>query len=364
MKKKHYRRAVIIAAVIVGVLVIAVVVGLRYASIVLKDQVEQALGPESEVAQVVVGWSGIALHGIRIRASKGWPTTDALRAERVHISPDLTGLFSARVHLARITVEKPYLSVHRTREGQLRLLPSLLDKRVSAGSAGVPVGIGKIELHDGVLEFFDASVRRRSHKTRLEQVEAKVEDLRLPALAGRTTLQLNGVIKGVRRNGTLEIAGWSDLATRDSEIRTTLRGVDLIALQPYLIKASETGVKRGTLDLQLRSKVRANRLHAPGKATLSDLELSTSGNPFSTFMGVPRHATIAALKDRNGRISMDFVLEGNLDDPTFSLNERLALRMGAAVAQGLGVSLEGLARGVGGAAEGIGGAVKKLFGAQ
>jgi hypothetical protein len=186
--------------------------------------------------------------------------------------------------------------------------------------------------------------------------------LHVPVLSGRTSLDLDGVVKGVRRNGTLAIKGWAELATRNSDIRTTLRGVDLIALQPYLVKSDEAGVRRGTLDLQLQSKVRDKRLHAPGKATLADLELSAGGGAFGTFMGVPRQAVIAALKNRDGRISIDFTLEGNLDDPKFSLNENFALRMGAAVAQGLGISLEGLTRGVGGAAEGIGSAIKNLFG--
>lgn len=360
--KKNYRRALIAAFIILAGLGLALVFGLRYATSLLKERVQQALGPESEVAQVVVGWSAIELHGVRIRAPKGWPTQDTLRAERVVVTPDLAGLFSARVHVPRIVIEQPYLSVLRTRQGEMRLLPSLLGRKGTGKEPGVPVTIGSVELRDGVLEVFDASVRRPAHKTRLERLQAKVDDLQLPTLAGRTRLNLEGVIKGVRRDGKLAVDGWAELGTRNSNIRTTLRGVDLVALQPYLIKSNEAGVRRGTLDLQLQSKVNNNRLHAPGTATLSDLELSTGGGPLATFMGVPRQAVIAALKNRDGRIGIDFTLEGNLDDPKFSLNENFALRLGAAVANGLGISLAGLAGGVGGVAEGIGGAVKKLFG--
>ena len=114
--------------------------------------------------------------------------------------------------------------------------------------------------------------------------------------------------------------------------------------------------------MRLKSTVRKNRLHAPGTVTLTDLELAPAAGPFNTFMGVPRQAVIAAMKNRKGQISIDFTLDGNLDDPRFSLNENLALRMGAAVAETLGISIEGLTKGVGGVAEGIGGVVKKLFG--
>jgi hypothetical protein len=68
------------------------------------------------------------------------------------------------------------------------------------------------------------------------------------------------------------------------------------------------------------------------------------------------------MKNRKDQITINFTLDGNLNDPKFSLNESFALRIGAAVAQTLGISIEGIAKGVGGAAEGLGGVVRKLFG--
>jgi hypothetical protein len=141
-----------------------------------------------------------------------------------------------------------------------------------------------------------------------------------------------------------------------------LRQVDVRVFQPYLIQAAETGVKRGTLDLDLPATVSDNVLKAPGKLTLTSLELS-SGN---TFMGMPRAAVVGLLKDRNQRISVDFTLQGRLDDPAFSLNEGFSTRVATSVAESLGVSLGGLVRGVGSAGssvvKGVGEAVAKLFG--
>jgi hypothetical protein len=361
MGPRRHIRILSLITLVLSALAVSALIAFKFATQSLKEQIERALGPESEVAELVVGWSAIELRGVRIRGPKGWPATDALYAERVVIKPDLVDLLSARVRISRITVEKPYLSVLRTRDGSMRLLPSLLEAKREAGSSAPAISIGSIQLHDGVLEFFDATVRQPAHKTRLERLQVTVDDVRVPMQPGRTGLRLEGAIKGVQRDGTLAISGWADLATRDSEIKTTLRGVDLIALQPYLIKTAEAGIRRGTLELDLHSTVRNNRLHAPGKATLSNLELSSASSPFATFMGVPRQAMVSSLKNRDGRISIKFTLEGNLDDPKFSINENFALRMGAAVGEGLGISLEGLTHGVGGAAEGIGGAVKRLF---
>jgi hypothetical protein len=141
------------------------------------------------------------------------------------------------------------------------------------------VTLGRITLSDGVLELFDATVTQPPLKIRLEQIQATVRDVVVPALTGKTGLDLAGVLKSVQRDGTVAIAGWAEIASKDSSLHTTLRSVDLVALQPYLIKARETGVQKGTLDLELQSDVCENRLKAPGKLTISDLELTPAKDP-------------------------------------------------------------------------------------
>ena len=58
---------------------------------------------------------------------------------------------------------------------------------------------------------------------------------------------------------------------------------------------------------------------------------------------------------RDGRIEMEFRLEGRIDDPQFSINELFAARFAVGLAEKLGVSL-------GGVVEGVGSIVKGLFG--
>lgn len=364
MAGSHLSRWLLILGAIVVLLAAAGVAGVHFATKALKAQVEAALGADAEVGSITVGFSSIDVEGVRIKGPKGWPAEDALRARRIVIVPELADLLSAKVRLKRIEVDDAYLSVLRSREGKLRLLPSLLEKPATSGEkgAGVPVTIGKVELKGGALELFDATLRTPPHKVRLEDLHARIDDIRIPELTGKTGIAIDGTVKGVQHNGSLSIKGWAEIASRDSEITMKLKGVDMLALQPYLIKAAETGVRRGQLDLDIKSTVKANQLRAPGSLTLIGLELAPSSGTLGTFMGVPRQAAVGALKDRNGRINIQFTLEGNITDPKFSLNESLAMRMGSSVAGVLGISVEGLAKGVGGAAEGVGSAVRKLFG--
>jgi hypothetical protein len=337
----------------------------------LKARIEQALGPNSEVTSIEVGLSAITITGIRIRASKDWPAADELSARQVVVRPDWGALMSRNIRVESIEVEDAYLSMLRRKDGQLVMLPSLLGTPSSGKpapaksgetSAGPDVIIGRVALRNAAVDFHDASVRQPAHKLRLEQTSVAIGQLHLPDLSGQTGIALDGEVKGVQRDGKVSIKGWVEVASKDMEMQTRLTGVDLVAFQPYLIKAAETGVKKGSMDLDLKSTVRKNRLHAPGKVTLSGLELSTG----KTFMGMPREAVVGMMKDKNGRITAEFVLEGNIDDPKFSLNDKFLTQVGGATAKFLGISLEGLATGIGSAggaaAQGIGSAVGKLFG--
>ncbi len=350
-------------------LLVAALIGLRIAAGVLKEQVVAALGPETEIEAIRLGWFSVHIDQLRIHAPKGWPTAETLRAERITITPDLRSLFSSTVRIYSIKVDQPYLSMRRTANGRLELLPSLLQKKPDSKKAdqkSLGVAIGEIALNDGVLEFFDATIARPPLKLRLEKVQATVSDLLVPELSGKTQFDLDATVKGVQRDGTLALSGWVNVPTQDSSIKTTLRGVDLVALQPYLIKTNETGVKRGSLDLDLQSKVTGGRLNAPGKLNIAQLQLAPARGTFDTFMGVPRQAVLSALKDRNDKISVDFLLEGDIHNPQFSLNESLSVKLTYAVAQSLGLSVEGLVKGVGSlGARGInaaGSAMGKLFG--
>jgi len=360
------QRGLLWLSAIVLVLTALTAGGLYLATRILKSQVESALGPHGTVGNIRVGFSSIEVLDLKIKAAAGWPAGEELSARRVVIVPDLRALLSRDIRISSIRIEEAYLSMLRRKDGQLLLVPSLLaasaKTKDSPGKAMQQITVGGITLENCAVDFFDATVRQPPLRLRLEQVNSRLGTIALPELRGRTAIELTGIIKGVQRDGRLNLKGNAEIATRDSELTTQLRGVDLVALQPYLIKATESGVRRGALDLDLKSTVRNHRLSAPGTITLSQLELTGSGN----FMGMSRATLVSTLKDRQGKITAKFVLEGRIDDPKFSLNEGFALQVGSSLGKVLGISLEGLTKGVGSvgssAAKGLGETIEKLFG--
>lgn len=360
----------LIGGILLGLFAVMVILT-QIASHTLKNQVLEALGPDSELTRIQLSLTGVVVEGLRIRALKDWPAEDSLRADRVIIRPDLRSLFTGTYRIGSITIERAYLSVLRTSSGHIRLVPNLLEKPAEkkAGQATPQLIIGHVVLKDCALDFFDATVRKPPFKLRLEQLQMKVSDLQIPQLSTRSDLTLEGVLKGVQHDGRVSIQGWMQPATQDSSIHTRLRGIDLVALEPYLIKASETGIQRGSLDLDAQSDVRKKQLQAPGVIALSGLKLASGSG---SFMGVPRNMVLGLLKNEKNQINIKFKLDGDLDNPHFSLNETLSTRLASGMAETLGVSLGSLAGGVGTmglkgvqaageAVKSVGGAIGSLF---
>ena len=372
--RRHWLRGTLFA---LAALALTAVVAYAAAVSVLKGRVAQALGPGSEMAALRVGWPGVVIDGLRIPAPAGWPAKDALRAERVTIVPTLRSLVSGDTYrIWSVTVTRPYLSALRRPGESYFALPGLHRDAATAKDASPPtspsVSLGEIALVNGVIEIFDPTVATPPLKIRLEQIEASVRDVNVPGLRGRSSFELEGIVKGVTEDGHAHVAGWIDIATRDSSIATRLRSVDLVPVQPYLIRKGETGVHGGRFDLDLQSEVQDRHLHAQGKITLIGLKLDPAAGVMNTFMGISQHAVLASLEEKGGRISADFTLEGDLDSAEFSLNEALSTRLAYSLAETLGVSLGGFFEGAGrlgqeggqaagDAAKGVGGAIRDLW---
>jgi uncharacterized protein DUF748 len=90
----------------------------------------------------------------------------------------------------------------------------------------------------------------------------------------------------------------SQLERQAPAVKTELRAVDLMAFQPYLSKASDTRIQRGVLDLDLASEVNRNRLWAPGRVTISDLQFAPAHGSLDTFMGLPRVGVVSFLRNK------------------------------------------------------------------
>lgn len=380
MARSRGSRIAIGVAIAVAVLALVAIGGLFALQQRIKNQVVAVLGPLGSADRIDVGLRTIELVNVRLKAPPDWPAPDALRAAHITITPDRRALLSHRVHILDVTVTGFDLTVLRLKNGSIRLLPNLRQSVANEGS-GAPAGasssdtsapprdklIDHIAFQNGTFDFYDRSVSNPPYHVSVSDANATVDHLHLPALTEPTQLSATGALRGPSHTGQVTFGGWITVATRDSQTRTTLRNVDVTTLDPYLLTKAAAAAKNaritaGTVDLDLESTVKNYHLHAPGTLTLHDLRLEPTSNPVDTFMSIPTRAAIAALKTRNGDLTLHFTLEGNLRDPKFVLNDRLMTEIRTGFAKALGVSAQGVVEGAGETAKGIGDALRNLLG--
>lgn len=368
------RRGALWGTGIVVALVAVVMGGWLFVVHQMKERILETLGPNGSVEEIDVGFGHVTLSRVRLRGPKDWPASDAMRAERIVLEIDMHSLIARPIHLRSVSVDNYYLSIVRSADGRVRILPGLKQSARAADAspesreryehAQEEKLVDRVSFERGSMEFFDSSVQDPPYRVLIGDARATVDHIHLPALTDRTDLSMTGSIKGPSHTGNVSWGGWMVIANKDSQTRATLRNVDVQTLDPYLLKkaGAKAAVTGGTIDMTVDSTVKNYRIHAPGTLVLNHLQISDSGNPLDTFLSIPTKAAIAALKDRKEQIKLDFVLDGDLRDPKFSLSESLSKKLAAGFAKALGISAEGVAKGAGETVRGIGNALKNLLG--
>ncbi|ANN71148.1 DUF748 domain-containing protein [Bordetella bronchialis] len=349
-------------------LAVAVVGGLHIASRVVVNRIQDMMGDKGHAARIDVGWRRIVLDDVEIGAPPDWPSRQTLRAARVTIEPDWRALLSDRLDIRRIVVSDYSLSVLRSADGSLQMLPTLRQRareRAQArgedpdapGKTRRETRVGLLVLEKGRLDFYDARVAKPPYRVPFENVNAEIGPLRAPANDEHTQIKLQGQMVGKQRRGAVSVQGWVALPSHDADVRTTTSGADVGLLAPYLQKHAPSLLTAGQMDLDMTTRVKNQQLAAQGKATLRDLDFSGG-----TLGSLPRRAVMAALEDRKGEVTFEFTLQGSLKDPKFSLTDDLSTRIVGGFTKAIGVSVEGVAEGVGSAVKGLGGALGELLG--
>jgi hypothetical protein len=348
MSRSSRKRWLLVVGAVVAVLVVAGVVAMHFAARSVEESIQEVLGPEGQAAEIKVGLTTVEILDIRIKAPKGWPSDSTLRARRIVVVPDLRELLSDQVRITSIEVQGAYLSALRPKEGGgLRVLPSIADrakKNQSAGRERRGAVVNTVLLTDCVIEIYDATVVGKAQKLRVDAVKGTIDDIRLPELTNRTRVDLEGISRGINRHGTIAVRGWVEVANKDAELHTQVRNVDLALFEPYVITKIKSGIDSGSFNLDLRSRVKKNFVTASGTLTVVAIKLKPSENPLGAIAAVPRDVVIGALENEQNEITIPFKVEGDLDDPAFSLTGEGTLQTAVAVAKAFGASFEGLVR--------------------
>jgi hypothetical protein len=322
MRARRWLLVLLVLALLLGV---GVLFAYRQLSRIVEAQIRLALGSDATIRSLELTWNGAGVNDLRVPAPPGAPTPYMMKADRIWVAPSLRSLFTNTLNIASVTIDGAYLLMRRT--------PSGLAVPVPAGSGGAAstgriIEIHRLEIPNATIDWDDRSVSPPV-RLRLSPVSLTFSTLSYPP-ARPVNLTIEGQFAG-QQPGRLAITGWTHPQSLESQLQIRLTGVDLIPLQPYFLSPRDARLSSGQFDLSMQSHVKASHLTAPGQLTLINLQFAPGQGAFQTFAGVPRDALVRFLQ-ANGRLEVQFVAEGPLNSPQFTLQDTMARQIALAMA--------------------------------
>jgi hypothetical protein len=191
-------------------------------------------------------------------------------------------------------------------------------KRARAGGSSGRDGairIQTITLQGGRLDFNDQYIKPKVHLVveDLGGIVSGLDNIR----ENKADVRLRGKVGG---NVPLEIKGRVNPLIEKPFVDLSLNfpDFDLSPFTPYSGKYLGYTLQKGQLAFSLEYQVADNKLTGQNKIQLSQLTFGAPvASPHATKL--PVKLAVALLKDRAGNIDLDLPVEGDLDDPQFSL---------------------------------------------
>ncbi len=362
MKRRH--RIYLFAASFLVILLIGTLLFVRNANLLLKYKLEQAMGKGFSVERLEVSWRGVEAFNAAYSKPDGTPV---FRADHISLSLDLVGALKKELNFSSVTLKGLYILIETDLRGNY-INPF-------SGSTGRPSGtmpqitISRLTVHNGSMDYRDGKVSRPPHVTRLRNIEFEMKDIGLPLKGTASPFVVEAEVQGPHGAGTIKCQGKINLKTLDMESSVVVRNLDITGFKPYFQKKGDANVTGGILHLDMKATVVSGTIKAPGRAVLKNLEFQSTGSLKDTFLGVPRSGVMTLLKNENDEITIDFVLEGDIRNPKFSLRESLLQKFTIGLAGKLGLSVARIgesiivegAKQVEKGVKGIGEGIQKIF---
>jgi len=234
-----------------------------------------------------------------------WEST-RFKGIRVTTGPDLARIRS-------IEVVKPFIRVAISRDQQVNLSALAALAPADSTTPAFPYEVVEVSLQDAEVDFEDLSLIL-PFRTRIHSATGALKDV---ASFGGTpgSLEFEGLIDDngrARATGSLHVSD----PYAATEINADFRNVSLPTLSPYSLEFAGYPVATGTLDLVLEYRIENKKLTANHHIVASNLELGEKAEG-GAMPGFAVKLALSLLKDSQGKITLDALVEGTVDDPQF-----------------------------------------------
>lgn len=193
--------------------------------------------------------------------------------------------------------------------------PNTVSTPAETTKKALAIRIGGIEISNGSANFADYSLNP-NFATAIAQLNGTVGTLDNQQVLP-TALDIQGKVD---RYAPVSIAGsltpFNPMQQLD--INAKFKRVELTTLTPYSGKFAGYRIRKGRLNLDLHYTINQGRLSANNKVVLEELQLGEKVDS-PDAVDLPIRLAVALLKDSRGNIKVELPIEGDLNNPKFSV---------------------------------------------
>lgn len=259
------------------------------------------------------------LRVLEIGGAKDLLRWKALQLEEIELS-------SVRAQLAEIVLDEAFVDFALREDGRSNLQSILkIDPQVeatttsregdAASDSSFLTRVDLLRIESAVIQFSDESLEP-AFRTTLSELSGTVKGLDSGSEA-RAEVDFRGLFDDtapVEING--QIRPFADRGS--NEIFATLSGLSMPRLAAYSGRYVGYGIDRGKLHMELEYRLEGRQLSAENRFRLDRFEFGERHEDVSPT-SVPIPFALTLMKDGEGAIEIDLPIEGNLDDPSFSV---------------------------------------------
>ncbi|QNH02415.1 DUF748 domain-containing protein [Pseudomonas sediminis] len=223
--------------------------------------------------------------------------------------------------IERVELDQPYarfvINENLTTNVSELIVPLPATPNESKADAGKPLAIriGGVAINDGSANFADFSLTP-SFATAVQQMNGRIGvlDNQKPQAA---SVDIQGKVD---RYAPMSIKGkltpFDPLNSLD--IATSFKNVELTTITPYSGKFAGYRIRKGRLNLDLHYRIEKGQLNAENKVLVENLQLGERVDS-PDAVDLPIRLAVALLKDTQGRIAIELPVQGDLNNPQFSV---------------------------------------------
>jgi len=331
--------------------------GYAHLTSLVQDRLKVLVGSDISVGNVTARWNRIELDQVRIARRGDGPFAERLSIGRIVVRPSLLSLFSGRLDISEILLEKPYLLLEINPDGSFaKILPPRPAAPAQSGSSAavLPLRLAGVRISHGTIDLLDWQVarkgrigvsnpRERYHLASLQDVSFSSGALTVPVSELPMPVRLELTSKG---GGRLLVVGEVAPKGLDGHLKLDLTGLNITPYRPYFLKQGDLEVTAGSLSATCSLTIHKRILNAPGSLHLKGLAFDHSSTK-GALLGVPAWALVSFLSDNKDQLSVPFSVNGSLDNPRFSIHQSLVDQVATALSSKIGVpTVSGVGRGI------------------